>query len=86
MPKLRSGRSHVRTLHPVDPRGGRRAARAAVEGRPEAERHLLVRHYFEGVSFDEAAKEIGLSKSWASRLHARAIEGLAKDLKRLRVT
>lgn len=58
--------------------------RKAAEARPEAERHLLVRHYFDGLTFDEAAKEIGLSKSWASRIHARAIEGLAKELRRLR--
>jgi RNA polymerase sigma factor for flagellar operon FliA len=61
------------------------ALRQAIEARPEAERHLLMRHYFDGVSFDDAAKEIGLSKSWASRLHGRAIEGLARDLKKLRV-
>ena len=59
--------------------------RKAVEERPEAERHLLVRHYFDGITFDEAAKELGLSKSWASRIHARAIEALAKDLKRARI-
>lgn len=56
--------------------------RAAVEKRPDAERHLLVRHYFEGVTFEEAAKELGLSKSWASRLHSRAVEGIAKELAR----
>ncbi len=57
------------------------AIRAAIAERPEAERHLLQRHYFEDVNFDEAAKELGLSKSWASRLHTRAIEGLAKTLR-----
>lgn len=57
------------------------AIRAAIAERPEAERHLLQRHYFDDVNFDEAARELGLSKSWASRLHARAIEGLAKALK-----
>jgi len=56
--------------------------RQAVERQPDAERHLLQRHYFDGVTFDEAAKELGLSKSWASRLHARAIESLARELKR----
>ncbi len=56
--------------------------REAVERRPDAERQLLVRHYFDGVTFDEAAKELGLSKSWASRLHTRAVEGVTKDLKR----
>jgi RNA polymerase sigma factor for flagellar operon FliA len=59
--------------------------RSAVDKQPEAERHLVKRHYFDGVTFDEAAKELGLSKSWASRLHARAIEGIARELKRQRV-
>jgi RNA polymerase sigma factor FliA len=57
------------------------AIRTAIAERPEAERHLLQRHYFDDVNFDEAARELGLSKSWASRLHARAIEGLARSLK-----
>jgi RNA polymerase sigma factor for flagellar operon FliA len=56
--------------------------RAAIAERPEAERRLVERHYFEDVNFDETARELGLSKSWASRLHARAIEGIAKSLKR----
>jgi RNA polymerase sigma factor FliA len=56
----------------------------AVEGLPDAERHLVSRHYFDGVNFDEAAREIGLSKSWASRLHARAIDGMARAMKRSR--
>lgn len=60
------------------------AVRAAIAERPEAERHLLERHYFDDVTFEEAARELGLSKSWASRLHARAIEGVAKSLKRAR--
>jgi len=59
--------------------------REAIAERPEAERKLLERHYFDDVTFEEAAKELGLSKSWASRLHARAIEGVAKSLKRSRV-
>lgn len=62
-----------------------RHVREAVAQQPEAERHLLERHYFDGITFDEASKELGLSKSWASRLHARAIEGLARELKRRRV-
>ncbi len=61
------------------------AVRSAIAERPDAERHLLQRHYFEDVNFDEAARELGLSKSWASRLHARAIEGLARTLKTRRV-
>jgi len=60
--------------------------RSAIEKRPDNERALLVRHYFDGVTFEQAASEIGLSKSWASRLHARAIEAVARELKRGGVT
>jgi RNA polymerase sigma factor for flagellar operon FliA len=56
--------------------------RAAIAERPDAERRLLERHYFEDVTFDQVAQELGLSKSWASRLHARAIEGVAKAMKK----
>jgi len=56
--------------------------RAAIAERPEQERFLLERHYFDDVPFDDLARELGLSKSWASRLHTRAIEGVAKAMKR----
>lgn len=59
--------------------------RAIIDERPEQERTLLVRHYFEDVNFDQAAKELGLSKSWASRLHARAIEAIVRAMKRARI-
>ena len=59
--------------------------RAAIDERPEQERQLLLRHYFDDVTFEEAARELGLSKSWASRLHARAMEGLARRIKRDRI-
>lgn len=50
--------------------------------RPREERRLIQRHYFEGATFEAAARELGLSKSWASRLHARAIDALGKELAR----
>ncbi len=55
--------------------------REAIAERPEAERRLIERHYFDEVTFDEAARELGLSKSWASRLHARAVQGIAESIK-----
>jgi RNA polymerase sigma factor FliA len=51
---------------------------AAIAERPEAERSLLERYYFEGATMAEASG--GRSRSWASRLHARAIGGVAKSL------
>jgi RNA polymerase sigma factor for flagellar operon FliA len=47
---------------------------------PEQERHLIRGHYIEGRNFDEIAKELGLSKSWASRLHTRALGRLRETL------
>ncbi|MCL2723017.1 MAG: sigma-70 family RNA polymerase sigma factor [Polyangiaceae bacterium] len=60
--------------------------RAAIAEQPETERRLLDRHYFDGLNLDEAARELGLSKSWGSRLHARAIESVARAMKRDRVS
>jgi RNA polymerase sigma factor FliA len=54
--------------------------RSAIEQLPEKEKKLLVGYYFQGKTLEEAGAEIGQSKSWASRLHARAIEELKKLL------
>jgi RNA polymerase sigma factor for flagellar operon FliA len=48
---------------------------------PAQERTLVERHYFGGETLDEAAASLGLSKSWGSRLHARAIEAIARRLR-----
>jgi RNA polymerase sigma factor for flagellar operon FliA len=37
--------------------------------------------YFEGVSLQDAGKKLGISKSWASRLHAKALDRLGSMLK-----
>jgi RNA polymerase sigma factor for flagellar operon FliA len=47
---------------------------------PVQERTLVERHYFAGETLDDAAASLGLSKSWGSRLHARAIEAIARKL------
>jgi RNA polymerase sigma factor for flagellar operon FliA len=60
-------------------------ARAAIAELPAAERRLIERHYFDDVTFEEAARELGLSKSWASRLHARGIEAITRSLRRAKV-
>jgi RNA polymerase sigma factor for flagellar operon FliA len=57
----------------------KKRVRAAIEKLPEKERRLLEGYYFQAKTLEEAGAEIGQSKSWASRLHARAIERL-KDL------
>jgi RNA polymerase sigma factor FliA len=50
--------------------------RQAVRGLPERERALVEGFYFQGRRFDEVAAELGISKSWASRLHAKALDRL----------
>lgn len=54
--------------------------RGAVESLPDRERALVTGHYFEGRRFDEVAEEIGVSKSWASRIHGKALERLRESL------
>ena len=53
----------------------------AITALPEEEAVLVRRHYLEGERFDHVAQSLGLSKSWASRLHTRAIQRLAKRLR-----
>ena len=50
--------------------------RKALESLPEKERALVTKHYWEGKNLLEAGEELGISKSWASRLHAQAVERL----------
>lgn len=58
----------------------RRAMSDAIRALPDRERALIERHYYGGEPFDAIAKELGISKSWASRLHAQAIRALADSL------
>jgi len=53
----------------------------AIETLPERERVLIERHYFDGEEFEEIALSLSISKSWASRLHALAIQRLAVAMK-----
>jgi RNA polymerase sigma factor for flagellar operon FliA len=54
--------------------------REVVARLPVAERTLVERHYFGDETLDQAAASLGLSKSWGSRLHARAIDAIAKEM------
>ena len=55
--------------------------RHAIDDLSHEEAELVRRHYLEGERFDQVADELGLSKSWASRLHTRAIGRLSKRLR-----
>ena len=58
----------------------KRRIRKAIGMLSEKERRLLQAYYFHSKTLEEAGAEIGQSKSWASRLHARAIEKLKQLL------
>jgi RNA polymerase sigma factor for flagellar operon FliA len=59
--------------------------REVVATRPETERLLIERHWFDGMTLEDAAKSVGLSPSWGCRVHARAIEGITRALQRRNV-
>ena len=74
-----------RTCHttPEDDLQNKREAdrlRRLIENLPEKERLIIKQYYFEGKKFiDIANDETGLSKSWISRLHNRAIDILREN-------
>lgn len=52
----------------------------AVDGLPERERGILRGVYFDGRTIEQSGAALGLSKGWASRLHARALALLREAL------
>ncbi len=48
---------------------------------PDDARQLLQMAYFEGLSLQDAGERLGISRSWASRLHAKALQLLGQQLK-----
>lgn len=54
--------------------------RAAIQRLPERERQLMDLYYYGSRNLEEAGADMGLSKSWACRLHARAIRLLRDAL------
>ena len=51
-----------------------------IGGLPPEPQALIKGVYFEGLSLQEAGKRLGISKSWASRLHAKTLQRLARSL------
>jgi RNA polymerase sigma factor for flagellar operon FliA len=47
---------------------------AVVDGLPSDEAQLLRAHYVEGRSLTDVGEELGVSRSWASRVHTRALK------------
>lgn len=51
---------------------------AALVRLPERDRWLLVRHYYQGCSLERLGAQLGVSRSWASRLHGRSVARLGR--------
>lgn len=64
----------------VDQAMTRQVVQRDLAGLPERERALLQAVYFDGATIEEAGARLGLSKSWASRMHAKALERMRKSL------
>ena len=59
---------------------GRGRVRAALAKLPEKERRLMELYYFADMNLENAGKKLGLSKSWACRLHTRAVNRMREAL------
>lgn len=64
----------------IDRAAQKRKVAAALAALPDRERALVEKHYLEGKNLLEAGAELGISKSWASRLHAQAVARLRASL------
>ena len=58
----------------------RQKLQQAIAALPNKERHFIEQCYYEGKSVSAAGRQLGLSRSWSSRLHARAVERLRDRL------
>ncbi|MEO0324463.1 MAG: sigma-70 family RNA polymerase sigma factor [Myxococcota bacterium] len=58
----------------------KRRLRALLDELPDREAALVRGFYFEGRRFDHVAEDLGISKSWASRLHGKALARLREGL------
>ena len=50
---------------------------------PKNEQRLIRTVYFDGATLQDAANILGISKSWASRMHAKILEQLGRSLRQL---
>ena len=59
----------------------RKYMRDAINDLPPTEKKLVKMYYFQNKTLEEVGRELNMSKSWTSRLHARALELLLKKVK-----
>lgn len=59
----------------------RRHMRDAIGTLPDMEKQLIMMYYFQNRTLEEVGVKLGLSKSWTSRVHARALSLLFKRIR-----
>jgi RNA polymerase sigma factor for flagellar operon FliA len=59
----------------------RKHMRDAIGTLPEKEKQLVMMYYFQNKTLEEVGSKLGLSKSWTSRLHGRALSLLFKRIR-----
>ncbi len=57
--------------------------RLAINALPPKEKQLIMMYYFQNRTLEEAGEKLHLSKSWTSRLHARALEMLMNQIRKM---
>jgi RNA polymerase sigma factor FliA len=55
--------------------------RELIDALPEEAGRLIRLVYFDGLALGEAGKRLGISKAWASRLHAKTLQRLARAIR-----
>ncbi len=60
----------------VEQKSVRAALELAIDKLPERERHIVSKHYFDGVKFKDLGAELGVSEPRISQLHSRAMQRL----------
>ncbi|MEZ6032180.1 MAG: sigma-70 family RNA polymerase sigma factor [Planctomycetaceae bacterium] len=82
-PAADGGMDGVQPSAGIDRSETQAVVRSLLADLPDQEQSLMRRVYFDGWSIKQAGEEIGISKAWASRLHARGLERLALRLGRV---
>lgn len=72
--------AHRDMEHKVEFQKVKEKMRDAIECLPEKERKLVKMYYFQNKTLQEIGNKLNLSKSWVSRLHAKSLEILFKNL------
>ncbi len=76
--EAQGGRSPLRAALDAETR---QRVKRSIEGLTEVERQVILGIYFEERSLADVGQELGLSRSWLCRVHARALERLEASLR-----